>query len=75
LNDEEHADVEKLKDLKQDAKKSVSKNHLRTDQQVMGKFSTRFRSGTKWADLSKTHLQNLANQLKKGTFQVNGKVL
>jgi predicted flavoprotein YhiN len=30
---------------------------------------------TKWADLSKTHLQNLANQLTKGTFQVNGKVL
>jgi predicted flavoprotein YhiN len=30
---------------------------------------------TKWADLSKTQLQNLSNQLTNGTFQVNGKVL
>jgi predicted Rossmann fold flavoprotein len=28
---------------------------------------------TKWADLSKVQLQNLANQLANGTFQVNGK--
>jgi predicted flavoprotein YhiN len=28
---------------------------------------------TKWADLSKTQLQNLSNQLTNGTFQVNGK--
>ena len=28
---------------------------------------------TKWADLSKTQLQNLANQLTKATFQANGK--
>lgn len=28
---------------------------------------------TKWADLSKNNLQNLANQLTNGTFNVNGK--
>lgn len=28
---------------------------------------------TKWADLTKTQLQNLATQLSKGEFQVNGK--
>jgi predicted flavoprotein YhiN len=28
---------------------------------------------TKWADLSKLQIQNMANQLTKGVFQVNGK--
>jgi predicted Rossmann fold flavoprotein len=28
---------------------------------------------TKWADLSKNHLQNLSNQLTNSVFQVNGK--
>ena len=36
-------------------------------------LASRIEVETKWADLSKTHLQNLANQLTKGTFQVNGK--
>ena len=78
LNDEDTADVEKkLKDLKQEhAKKSVSK---KSPFEITNRLweSLVLASGieveTKWADLSKTHLQNLANQLTKGTFQVNGK--
>ncbi|WP_158728444.1 MULTISPECIES: NAD(P)/FAD-dependent oxidoreductase [unclassified Flavobacterium] len=78
LNDEETADVEKkLKDLKQEhAKKSVSKkspfeltNRLWESLVLASGIETE----TKWADLSKTQLQNLANQLTKGIFQVNGK--
>ena len=78
LNDEDTADVEKkLKDLKQEhAKKSVSKkspfeltNRLWESLVLASGIETE----TKWADLSKTQLQNLANQLTKGTFQVNGK--
>ena len=78
LNDEDTADVEKkLKDLKQEhAKKSVSKkspfeltNRLWESLVLASGIETE----TKWADLSKTQLQNLTNQLTKGTFQVNGK--
>ncbi|CAH0334577.1 hypothetical protein FVB9288_00168 [Flavobacterium sp. CECT 9288] len=78
LNDEDTADVEKkLKDLKQEhAKKSVSKkspfeltNRLWESLVLASGIETE----TKWADLSKTQVQNLANQLTKGTFQVNGK--
>lgn len=78
LNDEDTTDVEKkLKDLKQEhAKKSVSKkspfeltNRLWESLVLASGIETE----TKWADLSKTQLQNLANQLTKGTFQVNGK--
>ena len=78
LNDADAADVEKkLKDLKQEhAKKSVSKkspfeltNRLWESLVVASGID----SETKWADLSKIQLQNLANQLTNGTFQVNGK--
>jgi predicted Rossmann fold flavoprotein len=78
LNDEDTADVEKkLKELKQEhAKKSVSK---KSPFEITNRLweSLVLASGieveTKWADLSKTQLQNLANQLTNGTFQVNGK--
>ena len=78
LNDEDTADVEKkLKELKQEhAKKSVSK---KSPLEITNRLweSLVLASGieveTKWADLSKTQLQNLANQLTNGTFQVNGK--
>ena len=78
LNDEDTADVEKkLKELKQEhAKKSVSK---KSPFEITNRLweSLVLASGieveTKWADLSKTQLQNLANQLTNATFQVNGK--
>jgi predicted Rossmann fold flavoprotein len=78
LNDEDTADVEKkLKELKQEhAKKSVSK---KSPFEITNRLweSLVLASGieveTKWADLSKIQLQNLANQLTNGTFQVNGK--
>lgn len=78
LNDEDTADVEKkLKDLKQEhAKKSVSK---KSPFEITNRLweslvlATGIEVETKWADLSKTQLQNLANQLTNGTFQVNGK--
>ncbi|MFV8378844.1 NAD(P)/FAD-dependent oxidoreductase [Flavobacterium sp. LB3R33] len=78
LNDEDTTDVEKkLKELKQEhAKKSVSK---KSPFEITNRLweSLVLASGieveTKWADLSKTQLQNLANQLTNATFQVNGK--
>ena len=78
LNDEETADVEKkLKELKQEhAKKSVSKKspfELTNRLWESLVLASGIEEETKWADLSKTQLQNLANQLTKGTFQVNGK--
>nr|WP_314839171.1 NAD(P)/FAD-dependent oxidoreductase [uncultured Flavobacterium sp.] len=78
LNDEETAYVEKkLKDLKQEhAKKSVSKKspfELTNRLWESLVLASGIEAETKWADLSKTQLQNLANQLTKGTFQVNGK--
>lgn len=78
LNDAEKEDVEKkLKELKQEhAKKSVSK---KSPFEITNRLweslvlASGIESETKWADLSKTQLQNLANQLTNGTFQVNGK--
>ena len=78
LNDVDKEDAEKiLKDLKQEhAKKSVSK---KSPFEITNRLweSLVLASGieveTKWADLSKIQLQNLANQLTNGTFQVNGK--
>jgi hypothetical protein len=66
-----------LKDLKiEHAKKAVSKkspfnfpNRLWESLVV----ASNIESETKWADLSKIQLQDLASQLTKGTFQVNGK--
>ena len=78
LNDEDTADVEKkLKDLKQEhAKKSVSKKspfELTNRLWESLVLASGIEAETKWADLSKIQLQNLANQLTNGTFQVNGK--
>ena len=78
LNDAEKADVEKmLKELKQEhAKKSVSKKspfELTNRLWESLVLASGIESETKWADLSKIQLQNLANQLTNGTFQVNGK--
>lgn len=78
LNDADTADLEKkLKDLKQEhAKKSVSK---KSPFEITNRLweslvlASGIESETKWADLSKIQLQNLANQLTNGTFQVNGK--
>jgi predicted Rossmann fold flavoprotein len=78
LNDEDTSDVEKkLKDLKQEhAKKSVSKKspfELTNRLWESLVLASGIEVETKWADLSKIQLQNLANQLTNGTFQVNGK--
>ncbi|MFV8371404.1 NAD(P)/FAD-dependent oxidoreductase [Flavobacterium sp. LB2P74] len=78
LNDTDIADVEKkLKDLKQEhAKKSVSKKspfELTNRLWESLVLASGIEVETKWADLSKIQLQNLANQLTNGTFQVNGK--
>ena len=78
LNDAEKDDIEKkLKDLKQEhAKKSVSK---KSPFEITNRLweslvlASGIEAETKWADLSKTQLQNLVNQLTNGTFQVNGK--
>lgn len=69
--------METLKELKQEhAKKIISKkspfefpNRLWESLVLAATIS----SETKWADLSKTQLTNLANQLTNGQFQVNGK--
>ena len=78
LNDADTAEVEKkLKDLKQEhAKKSVSKKspfELTNRLWESLVLASGIEAETKWADLSKTQLQNLENQLTNGTFQVNGK--
>ena len=78
LNDADTADVEKkLKDLKQEhAKKSVSKKspfELTNRLWESLVLASGIEAETKWADLSKIQLQNLANQLTNSTFQVNGK--
>ncbi|TDE01090.1 NAD(P)/FAD-dependent oxidoreductase [Flavobacterium sandaracinum] len=78
LNDADQEDVEKkLKELKQEhAKKSVSK---KSPFEITNRLweslvlASGIEAETKWADLSKIQLQNLANQLTNGTFQVNGK--
>ncbi len=66
-----------LKDLKiEHSKKAVSKkspfefpNRLWESLVLASEISEE----TKWADLNKNQLQNLANQLTSGQFQVNGK--
>ncbi|MDI1306683.1 MAG: NAD(P)/FAD-dependent oxidoreductase [bacterium] len=78
LNDADKEDVEKkLKELKQEhAKKLVSKKspfELPNRLWESLVLASGIESETKWADLSKIQLQNLANQLTNGTFQVNGK--
>jgi predicted Rossmann fold flavoprotein len=78
LNDVATEDVEKmLKELKQEqAKKAVSKkspfdfpNRLWESLVLASSIG----SETKWADISKIQLQNLARQLTNSNFQVNGK--
>ena len=78
LNDVDTNTAEKiLKDLKQDqAKKAVSKKSPfdfpnRLWESLV--LASGIESETKWADLSKVQLQNLANQLTISSFQVNGK--
>lgn len=78
LNDVDTEDAEKiLKDLKQEhAKKAVSKKSPfdfpnRLWESLV--LASEIESETKWADLSKIQLQNLASQLTKAKFQVNGK--
>jgi len=78
LNDLDTDDAEKiLKELRQEhAKKAVSKkspfelsNRLWESLVLASNIS----DDTKWADLSKIQLQNLASQLTNSSFQVNGK--
>jgi predicted Rossmann fold flavoprotein len=78
LNDVDTDDAEKtLKDLKQEhAKKAVSKKSPfdfpnRLWESLV--LASNIQEETKWADLSKIQLQNLANQLTNSSFQVNGK--
>jgi hypothetical protein len=78
LNDLETDEVEKiLKDLKlEHAKKAVSKKSPfefpnRLWESIV--LASNIEAEIKWADLSKTQLQNLANQLTNAAFQVNGK--
>lgn len=88
LNDVDTEDAEKiLKDLKQEnAKKAVSKKSpfdLPNGQFAGARVPNRLWESlvlasnipeeTKWADLSKVQLQNLANQLTNSSFEVNGK--
>ena len=69
--------LEKLKELKlEHSKKAISKkspfdfpNRLWESLVLVSEISEE----TKWADLSKNQLTNLANQLTNGEFQVNGK--
>ena len=78
LNDIETDQCEKiLKDLKQEhAKKAVSKKSPFEFPNRLWE-SLVLASGiveeTKWSDLTKVQLQNLANQLTNASFQVNGK--
>ncbi|HQZ23833.1 MAG TPA: NAD(P)/FAD-dependent oxidoreductase [Flavobacterium sp.] len=78
LNDIDTGDAEKiLKDLKEEhAKKAVSKKSPfdfpnRLWESLV--LASNIQEETKWADLSKIQLQNLANQLTNSSFQVNGK--
>ena len=87
LNDIDFNDcMEILKQLKQEqAKKAVSKKSpfefpnrlwesLVLASEIEGDSSgSEQTKQTKWADLSKNQLTNLANQLTNGSFQVNGK--
>ena len=78
LNDIETDQCEKiLKDLKQEhAKKAVSKKSPfefpnRLWESLV--LASGILEETKWSDLTKVQLQNLANQLTSASFQVNGK--
>jgi predicted Rossmann fold flavoprotein len=78
LNDMDTEDaIAVLKNLKQaHSKKAVSKKSPfefpnRLWESLV--LASGIDSETKWADLSKNQLQNLANQLTNGTFNVNGK--
>lgn len=78
LNDVETEEAEKiLKELKQEhPKKAVSKKSPfdfpnRLWESLV--LASSIPDETKWADLSKMQLQNLANQLTNSSFQVNGK--
>jgi predicted Rossmann fold flavoprotein len=66
-----------LKELKQEhAKKTVSKKSpLELQNRLWESLILAAGIGpeTKWADLSKLQIQNMANQLTKGVFHVNGK--
>jgi len=68
---------ERLKELKlEHSKKAVSKKSLfefpnRLWESLV--FASEISEETNWADLTKKQLQNLALQLTKGEFQVNGK--
>ena len=78
LNDVDADEAEKtLKDLKQEhAKKAVSKKSpFELSNRLWEKLvlASNIFEETKWADLSKVQLQNLANQLTNCSFQVNGK--
>ncbi len=78
LNDIETEEAETLlKELKQEhAKKTVAKKSPFELQNRLWEslvLASGIGAETKWADLSKIQLQNLANQLTKGIFQVNGK--
>ncbi|QBN18932.1 BaiN/RdsA family NAD(P)/FAD-dependent oxidoreductase [Flavobacterium nackdongense] len=78
LNEIDTDDAEKiLKELKQEhAKKAASKKSPfglsdRLWESLV--LASNISDDTKWADLSKIQLQNLANQLTNSSFQVNGK--
>ena len=78
LNDVATEDAEKIvKELKQEhAKKAVSKKSPfdlpnRLWESLV--LASSIESETKWADVSKIQLQNLALQLTNSSFQVNGK--
>ena len=78
LNDIETEEAETLlKELKQEhAKKTVAKKSPLEVQNRLWEslvLASGIGAETKWADLSKIQLHNLANQLTKGIFQVNGK--
>ena len=78
VNDIDADDAEKiLKDLKQEhAKKAVSKKSPFAFPNRLWEslvLASNIPEETKWADLSKIQLQNLANQLTNSSFQVNGK--
>ena len=78
LNNIESQEAERLlKELKQEhAKKIVPKKSPFELQNRLWEslvIASGISNETKWADLSKIQLQNLANQLTKGLFQVNGK--
>ncbi len=78
LNDIDSEEAETLlKELKQEhAKKTVAKKSPLEIQNRLWEslvLASGIGAETKWADLSKIQLHNLANQLTKGIFQVNGK--